>query len=217
MINEIAMALMFAVLFILLLSAVIVGSRAKKTTTQPAPERVEEPPKEPPNAREPLAEEHPPVEARQVPASKDVFETEEPYLYTPEPEFFMPEQSVKIPEPELEIPETVVEFSEPEIDLPEPEVKYLEPEIDESVPEVDDGKPMVQELEVVLPEPVFVETPQAEEPAVDEITFEDTYREPDYFRDDDVIPIQGVTMCPHCGEKVPATIYCINCGKSLNE
>ena len=47
MINEIAMALMLAALFILLLSAVIVGSRAKKATTHPATETVEEPPKDP--------------------------------------------------------------------------------------------------------------------------------------------------------------------------
>lgn len=203
MINEIAMALMFAALFILVLSAVIVGSRVKKATTSPAPETVEEQPKEPPKKQEPLAEERPPVEVGHVPVSTDVFEGEEPHLYTPEPEFFMPEQSVEIPEPELEAPETEVEFSEPEIE--------------ESVPEIDEGEPEVYEPEVVLPEPILLETPQAEEPAVDEITFEDTYREPDYFKDEDVSPVQGVTTCPHCGEKVPATLYCINCGKSLNE
>lgn len=205
MINEIAMALMFAALFILVVSAVIVGSRVKKATTSPAPETVEEQPKEPPKKQEPLAKERPPVEVGQVPVSTDVFEGEEPHLYTPEPEFFMPEQSVEIPEPELEAPETEVEFSEPEVEL-------TEPEIEESVPEIDEGEP-----EVVLPEPILLETPQAEEPAVDEITFEDTYREPDYFKDEDVSPVQGVTTCPHCGEKVPATLYCINCGKSLNE
>lgn len=205
MINEIAMALMFAALFILVVSAVIVGSRVKKAPTSPAPETVEEQPKEPPKKQEPLAEERPPVEVGHVPVSTDVFEDEEPHLYTPEPEFFMPEQSVEIPEPELEAPETEVEFSEPEVEL-------TEPEIEESVPEIDEGEP-----EVVLPEPILLETPQAEEPAVDEITFEDTYREPDYFKDEDVSPIQGVTTCPHCGEKVPATLYCINCGKSLNE
>lgn len=210
MINEIAMALMFAALFILVVSAVIVGSRVKKAPTSPAPETVEEQPKEPPKTQDPLAEERPPVEVGQVPVSTDVFEGEEPHLYTPEPEFFMPEQSVEIPEPELEAPETEVEFSEPEVEL-------TEPEIEESVPEIDEGEPEAYEPEVVLPEPILLETPQAEEPAMDEITFEDTYREPDYFKDDDVSPVQGVTTCPHCGEKVPATLYCINCGKSLNE
>ena len=210
MINEIAMALMFAALFILVVSAVIVGSRVKKAPTRPAPETVEEQPKEPPKKQEPLAEERPPAEVGHVPVSTDVFEGEEPHLYTPEPEFFMPEQSVEIPEPELEAPETEVEFSEPEVELPEPE-------IEESVPEIDEGEPEVYEPEVVLSEPILLETPQAEEPAVDEITFEDTYREPDYFKDEDVSPVQGVTTCPHCGEKVPATLYCINCGKSLNE
>ena len=210
MINEIMMALMFAALFILVVSAVIVGSRVKKATTSPAPETVEEQPKEPPKTQEPLVEERPPVEVEQVPVSTDVFMDEEPYLYTPEPEFFMPEQSVEIPEPELEAPETEVEFSEPEVELPEPE-------IEEPVPEIDEGKPEVYEPEAVLPEPILLEKPQAEESAVDEITFEDTYREPDYFKDEDVSPVQGVTTCPHCGEKVPATLYCINCGKSLNE
>jgi hypothetical protein len=205
MINEIAMALMFAALFILLLSAVLVGSRVKKTTTPPAPETVEEPPKEPPKTQEPLAEERPSVEVELASVSLDVFKDEEQYMQAPEPEFLMPEQSVEIPGLELEVPEPETEFSEPEVELPEPE-------IEESVPEIDEEEP-----EVVLPEPVLIETPQAEEPAVDEITFEDTYREPDYFRDEDVSPVQGVTTCPHCGEKVPATIYCINCGKSLNE
>jgi hypothetical protein len=210
MINEIMMALMFAALFILVLSAVIVGSRAKKATTRPAHETVEDQPKEPPKTQDPLAEERLPAEVEQVPVSTDVFMDEEPYLYTPEPEFFMPEQSVEIPEPELEAPETEVEFSEPEVELPEPD-------IEEPVPEIDEGKPEVYEPEAVLPEPILLEKPQAEESAVDEITFEDTYREPDYFKDEDVSPVQGVTTCPHCGEKVPATLYCINCGKSLNE
>ena len=26
----------------------------------------------------------------------------------------------------------------------------------------------------------------------------------------------GVEKCPHCGSKVPNTIYCINCGKALD-
>jgi hypothetical protein len=120
-----------------------------------------------------------------------------------------PELSVEIPGLGLEAPEMEVEFSEPEVELPEPEVE-------ESVPEIDEEETEALEPEVVLPEPVLLDTPKTEEPAVDELTFEDTYREPDYFKDEDVIPVQGVTTCPHCGEKVPATIYCINCGKSLN-
>ncbi|HUV54420.1 MAG TPA: hypothetical protein VMW03_04375 [Candidatus Krumholzibacteriaceae bacterium] len=204
MINEIVMALMFVALFVLVLFAVIVGSRVSKTKTQPTPETVEEPPKAPPKTREPSVEERPPVEVEQAPVSRDVFEDEEQYLQVSEPEFLMPEQSVEIPGLELEVPEPETEFSEPGVELPEPE-------IEESMPESDEGEP-----EVVLPEPVLLETPQAEEPAVDE-AFMETYREPDYFRDDDVSPVQGVTTCPHCGEKVPATLYCINCGKSLNE
>ena len=207
MINEIAMALMFAVLFVLVLSAVIVGSRVKRTTTNAAPETVEEPPKDIPKTHEPLAEMRPSVEAEQIPVSMYVFEDEEPYLTSPEPEFFMHEQSVEIPEPELEAPVAEVEFFEPKVELPELE-------IEESVPEVDEGEPEIYEPKVVS-EPVFLETPQVEEPAVYE-AFE-TYREPDYFKDDDVSPVQGVSTCPHCGEKVPATLYCINCGKSMNE
>lgn len=204
MINEIAMALMFVALFVLVLFAVIVGSRVSKTKTQPAPERMEEPPKAPPKTREPSVEERPPVEVEQAPVSRDVFEDEEQYLQVPESEFLMPEQSVEIPGLELEVPEPETEFSESGVELPEPEI--------ESMLESDEG-----ESEVVLPEPMLPETPKTEEPAVDEITFEETYREPDYFKDDDVSPVQGVTTCPHCGEKVPATLYCINCGKSLNE
>ena len=225
MINEIAMALMFVALFVLVLFAVIVGSRVSKTKTQPAPERMEEPPKAPPKTREPSVEERPPVEVEQAPVSRDVFEDEEQYLQVSEPEFLMPEQSVEIPgleldvsEPEFLMPEQSVEIPGLELEVPEPETEFSEPGVELPEPEIE---PMLEsdegESEVVLPEPMLPETPKTEEPAVDEITFEEMYREPDYFKDDDVSPVQGVTTCPHCGEKVPATLYCINCGKSLNE
>jgi len=204
MINEIVMAIMFAALFILVVSAVIVGGRMGKAKTRSAPETDEAPPKEPPKKQEPVPESLP-TEVEQPPESLGIFE-EEPRLYMPEPEFFAREQTVEIPEPE-EVEETV-EFYEPAVELLEPEAEYVpiteEPEREASMPEV------------VSPEPVLFEEPRAEEP-VDAEPFEDTYREPAYFRDDDVIPVQGVTTCPHCGEKVPATLYCINCGKSLNE
>jgi hypothetical protein len=222
MINEIAMVLMFAVLFILVLSAVIVGSRMGKATTRPAPEKKEEPPKEPPKTQEPLPEESLPTEVEQPPESLGIFE-EEPRLYMPEPEFFEPEQTVEIPEPE-EVEETV-EFYEPVVELFEPEaaeesVEFFEPVVElpetEYVPITEEPEREASMPEVVSPEPVLFEEPQAEEP-VETQPFEDTYREPAYFRDEDVIPVQGVTTCPHCGEKVPSTLYCINCGKSLNE
>jgi len=235
MINEIVMALMFATLFILVVSAVIVGNRMGKAKTRPAPETDEAPPKEPPMKREPLPEESPSTEVEQHPESLEIFE-EEPRLHMPEPEFFAHEQTVETPEPE-EVEETV-EFYEPEVELLEPEaveetVKYFEPVVEETVeffePAVELPEPEIEYVpiteesereasmpEVVSSEPVLLEEPQAEEP-VNAEPFEDTYREPAYFRDEDVIPVQGVTTCPHCGEKVPATLYCINCGKSLNE
>jgi hypothetical protein len=235
MINEIVMALMFAALFILVVSAVIVGNRMGKAKTRPAPETDEALPKEPPKKREPLPEESPSTELEQHPESMEIFE-EEPRLYMPEPEFFAHEQTVETLEPE-EVEKTV-EFYEPEVELLEPEaveetVKYFEPVVEETVeffePAVELPEPEIKYVpiteesereasmpEVVSPEPVLIEQPRAEEP-VDAEPFEDTYREPAYFRDEDVIPVQGVTTCPHCGEKVPATLYCINCGKSLNE
>jgi hypothetical protein len=223
MINEIAMVLMFAALFILVVSAVIVGGRMGKAKTRPAPETDEAPPKEPPKKQEPVPESLP-TEVEQHPESLRIFE-EEPRLYMPEPEFFAREQTVEIPEPE-EVEETVefyeprvelikpeaaeesVEFFEPVVELPEPEIEY--------VPITEEHEREASMPEVVSPEPVLLEKPQAEEP-VNAEPFDDTYREPAYFRDEDVIPVQGVTTCPHCGEKVPATLYCINCGKSLNE
>jgi hypothetical protein len=222
-INEIAMALMFAALFILVVSAVIVGSRMGKAKTRPAPETDEAPPKEPPKKQEPVPESLP-TEAEQHPEPLGAYE-EEPRLYMHEPEPFEQEQTVEIPEPE-EVEETV-EFYEPTIELLEPEaaeetaelfepvVELPEPEI-EYVPITEEPEREASMPEVVSPEPVLLEQPQTEEP-VNAEPFEDTYREPAYFRDEDVIPVQGVTICPHCGEKVPATIYCINCGKSLNE
>jgi len=223
MINEIVMAIMFAALFMLVVSAVIVGGRMGKAKTRPAPETDEVPPKEPPKKQEPVPESLP-TEVEQPLESLGIFE-EEPRLYKPEPEFFAREQTVEIPEPE-EVEETVefympvvellepeaaeesVEFFEPVVELPEPETEY--------VPKTEEEEQEAPIPEVVLPEPVLLEEPRFEEP-VDAEPFEDTYREPAYFRDEDVSPVQGVTTCPHCGEKVPATLYCINCGKSLNE
>jgi len=233
MINEIAMVLMFAALFILVVSAVIVGGRMGKARTRPAPETGEAPPKEPPKKQEPVPESLP-TEVEQHPESLGFFE-EEPRLYMPEPEFFAREQTVEIPEPE-EVEETV-EFYEPMVELLEPEaaeetVEFFEPVVEETVeffePAVELPEPEIEYVpiteepereasmpEVVSPEPVLLEQPRAGEP-VDAEPFEDTYREPAYFRDEDVSLVQGVTTCPHCGEKVPATLYCINCGKSLN-
>ncbi len=224
MINEIVMALMFAALFILMVSAVIVGGRMGKAKTRPAPETDEEPPKEPPKKPEPLQEESPSTEVEQHPEPMEIFE-EEPRLYMPEPEFFAHEQTVEMPEPE-EVEETV-EFYEPMVELLEPEeveetVEFYEPMVELPEPEMESA-PKMEEVEqeapmpeAFAPEPVLLEAKRAEEP-VNAEPFEDAYREPAYFRDEEVIPVQGVTTCPHCGEKVPATLYCINCGKSLNE
>lgn len=223
MINEIVMAIMFAALFMLMVSAVIVGGRMGKGKNRSAPETEEEPPQEPPKKQEPVPESLP-TEVEHPPESLGIFE-EEPSLYMPEPEFFAREQTVEIPEPE-EVEETV-EFYEPVVELLEPEaaeesVEFFETAVElpepekEYVPITEEPEREAFMPEVVSPEPVLFEEPRAEEP-VDAEPFEDTYREPAYFRDEDVIPIQGVTTCPHCGEKVPATLYCINCGKSLNE
>ncbi len=222
MINEIVMAIMFAAFFMLVVSAVIVGSRMGKGKTRSVPETDEAPPQEPLKKQEPVPESLP-TEVEQPPESLGIFE--ESRLYMPEPEFFEREQTFEIPKPE-KVEETV-EFYEPMVELPEPEaveetVEFYEPMVELPEPETE-YVPITEEPEreayipeVVSPEPVLFEEPQAEEP-VDAQPFEDTYREPAYFRDDDVIPIQGVTTCPHCGEKVPATLYCINCGKSMNE
>jgi len=203
MINEIVMAIMFAALFILVVSAVIVGNRLGKGKTRSSPETEEEPPKETIVEQEPQPEESPLTEVEQY---SDYMGVEEPSLDMPEPDFFAPEQPIEMPEPEAA--EETVELYEPVVELPEPEM--------ESAPEIDEVEQEASMPEAVEPEPVLLETQRAEEPVFAE-PFEDTYREPDYFRDEDVSPVQGVTTCPHCGEKVPATLYCINCGKSLNE
>lgn len=203
MINEIVMAIMFAALFILVVSAVIVGNRLGKGKTRSSPETEEEPPKETIAEQEPQPEESPLTEVEQY---SDYMGVEEPSLDMPEPDFFAPEQPIEMPEPEAA--EETVELYEPVVMLPEPEM--------ESAPEIDEVEQEASMPEAVAPEPVLLETQRAEEPVFAE-PFEDTYREPDYFRDENVSPVQGVTTCPHCGEKVPATLYCINCGKSLNE
>jgi hypothetical protein len=221
MINEIVMAIMFAALFMLVVSAVIVGGRMGKGKNRSTPE-TEEPPQEIREEQELQPEETPQMGVEQY---FEYMGVEEPSLDMPEPDFFAPEQPIEMPEPE-EVEETV-EFHEPVVEIPELEeveetVEFFEPVVElpepetESAPKMEEVEEEASLPEVVAPEPVLLEARRAEEPVVAE-PYEDTYREPAYFRDDDVIPVQGVTTCPHCGEKVPATLYCINCGKSLNE
>ena len=134
-------------------------------------------------------------------------------------------------------PEEMVE-SEPEIDMelapvedPEPE-----PEVVEEIPEPEEEQVLeaVEEPEVVeeIPEPEIVEEPLEPEPIIDEPT--EVADEPEMVEapeqrqlrrerrpiidesDPDINMDMGVKSCPHCGSEVPDTIYCINCGKSLD-
>ncbi|MBN2336249.1 hypothetical protein JXL21_11870, partial [Candidatus Bathyarchaeota archaeon] len=128
-----------------------------------------------------------------------IFETEAPSLG---PESSLDEAENLMFEPEPPTPEVEPMMSEPEAPEQEPDTQYSEPEL--TLPE----KP-------VYPEPVVNDEPLTDEASLEPPSLGPRLRKPAYLDDEDVNPIQGVTVCPHCKEKVPATIYCINCGKSL--
>ena len=50
------------------------------------------------------------------------------------------------------------------------------------------------------------------EPTVEPIASDDNYLNID---GNDPDSSEGVVLCPHCDEKVPESLYCINCGYSL--
>ncbi|MCK5669787.1 hypothetical protein KAI10_00245 [Candidatus Bathyarchaeota archaeon] len=121
---------------------------------------------------------------------------------------------------------------EPEEDVEPAPVE--EPELLDETPEPEEA-PVVEEIEVIeeepLPEiepvelePIVVETPEiAEEPEVVEGVeapkprTRRRLRKPIIDESDPAINLDmGIKSCPHCGSEVPDTIYCINCGKSLD-
>ena len=95
---------------------------------------------------------------------------------------------------------------EPEMEeIPEIELPQLESEEPKEFPEEIGAE--IEELESDLVIPVIPEKPistrRVRKPVIDESN-------PDLKLD------LGIEKCPHCGSRVPATIYCINCGKVLD-
>lgn len=101
-------------------------------------------------------------------------------------------------------------------------VEELEPETSDEPPELEEEQVVEEaplpEEEPSEPEQLIEETPEVVEaieapkpkkrrkmrkPIIDE-------------SDPDINLDMGVKSCPHCGSEVPDTIYCINCGKSLD-
>ncbi len=146
--------------------------------------------------------------------SPSISEPDEEVAITPNQTFYDPIiiEPVETRAPTLEESPSLDEEEEPiepehEIeDIPEIELPPLEPEEPEAVPE--EIEPEVEEEPE--PEPVvpvmrekLKSTRRVRKPIIDE-------SDPDLKID------LGVEKCPHCGSKVPATIYCINCGKPLD-
>ena len=169
----------------------------KMTIEEPEPVRVEEPVK-------------PMFEASYEPSEPVVIEAPEMVVIEePETVEFETEKS-----PMFEIP-----YQESEPVVIETERMILEPEeTTESMPE-----------EVVEPAPVE-ETEPDEEQVVEEAPLPEVeaieapkprknrkMRKPIIDESDPSINLDiGVKSCPHCGSEVPDTVYCINCGKSLD-
>ena len=174
---------------------------------------------------EPVFEEPPPDESVEITPIEPIFmetdyqpESEQPDIYgspsidepnddviiTPNQTFYDPiieEPSVE-PEPIEEPPET----SEPEpLDVTEIEPPVIETE------------PHIQALEET--EPDTEEEPEELTPPEEtlETRSRTRIRKPIIDESDPEINVDlGVETCPHCGSKVPNTIYCINCGKALD-
>jgi len=149
------------------------------------------------------------------------FETEEGPMFEisyQESEPVVIETERMILEPEEDVEPTPVE--EPEVldEAPEPEEESVVEEI-----EVIEEEPL-PEIEPVELEPIVVETPEtAEEPEAIEVVESPEPRKRRRLRkpiidesDPDINLDMGIKSCPHCSSEVPDTIYCINCGKSLD-
>jgi hypothetical protein len=138
-----------------------------------------------------------------------VFESDEDVKITPSPTFYEPviEEPVERKVPSLEdspvLPEEILEEAKID-DIEEIELPQLEPYELEQIPEEIEPK-IVQETEQEPVEVAISEEPsrRIRKPIIDE-------SDPDLQID------LGIETCPHCNSMVPATIYCINCGKALN-
>lgn len=139
--------------------------------------------------------------------SPSLEEPDDDVIITPNQTFYDPvneEPSVE-PEPEPieeETPETV----EPEIqDIQEIELPEIETESQDQVPEEIEPDTEEEPEELLLPEETLETRSRTRirKPIIDE-------------SDPEINMDLGVETCPHCGSKVPNTIYCINCGKALD-
>ena len=151
------------------------------------------------------------------------YEESKPVVIETESMILDPEEVVES-EPEVDMEFAPEEDPEPEPEMPEEipdpeEVVESEPEVVEEVPvpeiEEEPSEPelLVHETIEVAEEPERVEE-ENEAPELRQLRRE---RKPIIDESDpDINMDMGVKSCPHCGSEVPDTIYCINCGKSLD-
>jgi len=135
------------------------------------------------------------------------FETEEGPMFEisyQESEQVVIETERMILEPEEDVEPTPVE--EPEVldEVPEPEEEQI---VEETKVIEEPPIPEVEPAEPETPEVIEASKPRKRrrlrKPIIDE-------------SDPDINLDMGIKSCPHCGSEVPDTIYCINCGKSLD-
>ena len=134
-----------------------------------------------------------------------------------------------IDEPKPEIKEDIK--SEPDIPEPQsepselPQATYEDPsELNEKPYTGSEPAEIYEEPETLVTEiePEFEETVEiGEYQTIDidypELTVEPIVSDDNYLNIDGADPdsSEGVLVCPHCKEKVPESLYCINCGYSL--
>ena len=141
----------------------------------------------------------------------DVTEPDESVVITPNQTFYdpVPEEETKeapVTEEPPKLEEESPDFDEAPIeDIPEIELPPLEP--DEPTPVPEEIEPDVEEEPapepVIAPQPTRKPRSRIRKPVIDE-------------SDPNLRVDLGVNTCPHCGSKVPDTLYCIYCGKPLN-
>ncbi|MFC1803192.1 hypothetical protein ACFL0D_04400, partial [Thermoproteota archaeon] len=136
---------------------------------------------------------------------------------------FEPIESIMIEQPlETEVPPVVEERLNDIPDLEEPEIEQiyelelppLEPY--DSEPEKIESEIEPEKLEETYMEPL-IDDDEEPEKDIEEPIRPIRLRKPVIDESDPALKIDlGVETCPHCGSKVPDTIYCILCGKSLD-
>ncbi|MCW4049344.1 MAG: hypothetical protein NWE89_06350 [Candidatus Bathyarchaeota archaeon] len=143
------------------------------------------------------------------PKPEELKEAEDEPVHAYEPPVVEEPHTEPVQEPLYEFEPQLQEDTEDE----EPQREYDPPMLDET-------EEIIEEPKITYEAPPIMIEPEVsrEAPVVYEYrTVSESETEDDKPLDETVGTNLGVETCPHCNEKVPATLYCISCGKSLEK